>query len=227
VHVPESSGSAGQVFRFLDELTLNNFDSVTNNILQWFKVTPNSQTLYQITRSIVKRATGEQTWLLHGLAHLCKEMVKHLSGKVQVKDPKGRVTSGGLLFRDYLGDICREHLKGVAALTVAAGKHAAGIRRLRLIEFIGKLAKPKGGDMWTSDIIDKWVTALLDDNDEEKVATLCMLMTRAGPLCSKKKKKLLTHINRWSQEMSKVSARTTKPRVRVLLQVRNLNGFGC
>ncbi|KIL60500.1 hypothetical protein M378DRAFT_14149, partial [Amanita muscaria Koide BX008] len=218
VHVPESSGSAGQVFQLLDELTTKNFDLVTKNILQWFKVTPNSQILYKTTQSIVERATAVpagQSGQFDILVRLCKVMVNNLSGKINVKNPQ---RSGGLVFRDYLGDICRENLKGIGASTIVAGGHTAGFRRLRLIEFIGNLAKQKGVAMWTPDIIDKWVTALLDDNDEEQFATLCMLLTRPGPLCTEKKKKLRTHIKRWSQEMSKFAQRTSKPRVRVLLQ---------
>ncbi|KIL60496.1 hypothetical protein M378DRAFT_168101 [Amanita muscaria Koide BX008] len=218
VHVPESSGSAGHVFWFLDELATNNFDAVTNSILQWFKAMqpmPNSQILYQIAQSIVEKAIAEQHGQCDILVRLCKEMVKRLS---DVKDPKGKVTSGGFLFRDYLGDVCHENLKAVAALAVTAGDYTTGVRRLPIIEFIGKLAKPSV-KMWTLGIIDKWVTALLDANDEEKVATLCMLMERAGPLWhTSPKKKFRTHTNRWFQEMSNVAQRTSKPRVRILLQ---------
>ncbi|KIL56503.1 hypothetical protein M378DRAFT_113407 [Amanita muscaria Koide BX008] len=217
VRVPELSGPAGQVFRFLNELTTNNFDPVTDNILQWFKAMqpmPDSQILCQIAQSIVERAIAGQRGQVDNLVRLCKEMVKRLS---KVKGPKGKATSGGFLFRDYLGDICHENLKAVAALAVPAGKHTAGDRRLLLIEFIGELAKPSA-KMWTLGSIDKWVTALLDPNDEEKVATLCMLMARAGPLWHTSPKKFRTHISRWFQEMSNVAQRTSKPRVRTLLQ---------
>ncbi|KAM6502675.1 hypothetical protein JOM56_002652 [Amanita muscaria] len=189
---------------------------------------PNSQTLYQITRLIVERATAEQPRQYDILVRLCKEMGKRLSGKVQINGPKGKVTSGGQLFRDYLGDICREHLKGVAAPAVAAGEQVAGVRRQRLVEFIGELANSTCMVMWTPDTVDKWVTALLDINDEGKVKTLTMLMTRAGPLWdTSSQRKLCTRMNSWVERMSNVAQRTNKPQVRTLLQVRRLNGFGC
>jgi len=70
----------------------------------------------------------------------------------------------------------------------------------------------KAVDMWAPAIIDEWVAALLDTNDEEKVATLCMVMTRVGQLCTSR------DINGWLQSVKNAAQGTSKPRVRKLLQ---------
>ncbi|KIL62455.1 hypothetical protein M378DRAFT_759791 [Amanita muscaria Koide BX008] len=170
-----------------------------------------TQARHQITRVIVEKVT-EETRQSYACAQLCSMMIKD----------NGRVTANGLLFGKHLGEICQENLEAIAASVAAAGDHTARVRRLRLIEFIRVLAVWKTVDMWAPTIIDKWVTALLDANDEEKVVTLCMAMTRAGRICTSR-----DTMNSWLQRVTNVAQETSKPRVRKLLQVRYFNDLFC
>ncbi|KAM6502736.1 hypothetical protein JOM56_002713 [Amanita muscaria] len=242
-----SSASAREGLNLVEELTFSNFDLVSVEIMQWAN-TKDIQTLHQITRLIVEKAIEAPDNRQHIHNRLCKAMVKYTRTLHQMirsivekameephrfyvcaqlcntmtKDTGGRVTADGSLFGNHLGEICQENLEAIAASVEAAGDHTARVRRLRLIEFIRVLVVYKTVDMWGPTIIDKWVTALLDANDEEKVVTLCMAMTRAGRICTSR-----DTMNSWLQRVTIVAQETRKPRVRKLLQVRYLNDLFC
>ncbi|KIL54314.1 hypothetical protein M378DRAFT_174312, partial [Amanita muscaria Koide BX008] len=231
-----------RLIKFIGALVNNNVDLVSVEIRQWAN-TKDTQSLHQITWLIVEKAIKApqnpnpfdgDPFAHDPFARLCKAMVKHTQTlhqitrlivekamevphqfyacaqlcNMMIKDTNGKVSGNGL-FGEYLGEICQENLEAIAASVTAAGEHMARIRRLRLIDFIGALVN----GIWAPAIIDKWVTTLLDANDEEKVVTLCMAMTRAGRLCTSR-----STTNSWLQRVKNVAQETSKPRVRKLLQ---------
>ncbi|KAM6502653.1 hypothetical protein JOM56_002630 [Amanita muscaria] len=171
-----------------------------------------TQTLHQIPRVIVEKVM-EEPRRFDAYVQLCNMMVKYTNYS------KATVTADASSFGEYLGEICQENLETIAASVAAAGNHTARIRRLRLIHFIEALGPANAVGMWTPAITDKWMTALLEADDEEKVVTLCMLMARA---C----------VDRWSyhsddwgdsekgwfRRVTNVAQESSKPRVRKLLQ---------
>ncbi|KIL60462.1 hypothetical protein M378DRAFT_168063 [Amanita muscaria Koide BX008] len=227
--------SAREGINLVKELTHDNFDLVSVEIMQWVN-TKDIQMLHQITRLIVEKAieaTNASNDSTHPYVRLCKTMVKYTQTRHQIarlivekamamEDPRyyacaqlckmmidtnGNTIAGGSLFSEYLGEICQENLEAIAASVAAAGDHTARIRRLRLIDFIEML-----WSVGTPVDTEKWMTTLLDADDEEKVATLCMLMTRAGWACD------TFNMNGWFQRVKNIAQETSKPRVRKLLE---------
>ncbi|KAM6502669.1 hypothetical protein JOM56_002646 [Amanita muscaria] len=190
------STSQGRMVKFLDILTMDNFNVVSVKILQWVNDNNDSQTLYHVTRLIVEKAVNN-----HGQTdvciHLCKEMIKKVSGQVQgtiTKKSKSTVFTGISLFREYLGEVCQEKLEDVSASVTAAdtssdevnfdslqdGASLPEIRRRRLIRFISKASDLTSVIITSRAIIKKWIAALLDAENEEKLVTLSMLLDSAG-----------------------------------------------
>ncbi|KAM6502668.1 Armadillo-type fold [Amanita muscaria] len=224
------------IAKFLDELTMDNFDVVSVKILQWVNAN-DSQTLYHVTRLIVEKAVNNQGQT-DVCVHLCKKMVKRVSGKIRdtiTKNSKCSVIGGGPLFREHLGEVCQKKLEGVAVpITTALASSKTSldslpgttrqpeVRRLRLIRFIRQLSdltsKSEVSDVIISRaIVEKWIATLLDAKDAEKLVTLSMLLDNAGPRWDATKK-LETRMNSCFVEMTNIAQKTDNGRLRTLLQ---------
>ncbi|KIL60490.1 hypothetical protein M378DRAFT_918826 [Amanita muscaria Koide BX008] len=227
------------IAKFLDELTMDNFDVVSVKILQ--RVNANdSQILYHVTQLIVEKAVKK-----HGqtdvCVHLCKEMVKKVSGKIRdtiTKNLKWSVISGGPLFREHPGEVCQKELEGVTvSITTALARSSKTsldslpgttrhpeIRRIRLIRFIRQLsdltAESKVSEIITSRaIVEKWIATLLDAKDAEKLVTLSMLLDSAGPRWDASMKMMKARMNSCFVEMTHIAQTNDDARLRALLQV--------
>ncbi|KAM6502704.1 hypothetical protein JOM56_002681 [Amanita muscaria] len=210
--------SAREGINLVEELTHKNFGLVSVEIMQWVS-TKDIQTLHQITRLIVEKAieaTNASNDSTHPYVRLCKTMVKYTQTRHRIarlivekamamEDPRYYACAQLCKMMIDTNAQLQENLEAIAASVAAAGDHTARIRRLRLIDFIEML-----WSIGTPVDIEKWMTALLDADDEEKVATLCMLMTRAGWVCD------TFNMNGWFQRVKNIAQETSKPRVRKL-----------
>lgn len=105
----------------LNKLTMENFDSISGQILTWANKSEeenDGRTLRQVIKLIFEKATDEAHWS-EMYARLCRKMMDTLGDKVQdekVVDSKGAPVTGGSLFRKYLLNRCQEDFeKGWAA----------------------------------------------------------------------------------------------------------------
>ncbi|KIL56497.1 hypothetical protein M378DRAFT_172664 [Amanita muscaria Koide BX008] len=232
-HIPNRPGLTiqGLMAKFLDRLTMDNFDALSVKILGWVNAN-DSQALYHVTRLIVEKAVNN-----HGqtdvCVHLCKEMAKKVSGKIRdtiIKDTKSTVFNGVWLFRGYLGEVCQKILEGVGTSVTAADTCSDEInldslqdatlpevRRWRLIRFISKVSNLTSKIIMSPAIVKKWITTLFDAENEEKLVTLSMLLDSAGPHWDASGK-LKAFMNSHFVEMTIIAQRMHKARVRTLLQ---------
>lgn len=103
-----------KVKALLNKITLENFDSISNQILDWANKSENetdARILRQVIAVIFEKATDEATWS-ELYARLCRKILEQLSQnvKVAVKDDKGeeKVLAGGSVFRKFLLTRCQE-----------------------------------------------------------------------------------------------------------------------
>jgi translation initiation factor 4G len=123
-----------KVKALLNKLTLEKFDSISDQILAWADKSVNEtdgRILRQVIALIFEKATDEANWS-EMYARLCRKLMEMVSVNVKddtVKGPDGSSVAGGALFRKYLLNRCQEDyesgwkLKEVAA-AAAAGKAA-------------------------------------------------------------------------------------------------------
>lgn len=102
-----------KVKALLNKLTMENFDSISTQIMTWAnksKDETDGRTLRQVIRLVFEKATDEAHWS-EMYARLCRKMMEQLSPEIadeQVLDPKGGSVTGGTLFRKYLLNRCQE-----------------------------------------------------------------------------------------------------------------------
>ncbi|KAM6502666.1 Armadillo-type fold, partial [Amanita muscaria] len=217
------------IAKFLDELTMDHFDVVSFKILEWVNAN-DSETLYHVTRLIVEQAVKNpgQTDVC---VHLCKKMVKKVSDKVRdmiTKNSKCSVITGGPLFREHLGEVCQKELEGVTVSITATLARSSKtntssdslqslpeFRRRRLIRFVSEVS-----DLIITSpaIIEKWITTLLDAEDDEKLVTLSMLLDSVGPRWDASTKKLKALMKSCFVEMRNIAQKTDSARLRTPLQ---------
>lgn len=123
-----------KVKALLNKLTLEKFDSISDQILEWADKSINEtdgRILRQVIALIFEKATDEANWS-EMYARLCRKLMEKVSVNVKdetVKGPDGVPVAGGALFRKYLLNRCQEDYesgwkqKEVAA-AAAAGKAA-------------------------------------------------------------------------------------------------------
>ncbi|KAI6163435.1 armadillo-type protein [Pisolithus thermaeus] len=92
---------------------MENFDSVSDQIVAWANKSENEQdgrTLFQVTKVIFEKAIDEADWS-EICARLCQKIMETISPKVQddyIKTTEGKPIAGGQLFRKYLLSLCQE-----------------------------------------------------------------------------------------------------------------------
>ena len=102
-----------KVKALLNKLTMEKFDSISDQIIQWANRSENQKdgrTLIQVIRIVFEKATDEATWS-EMYARLCRKMMEQISSKVQdegIKSAEGKPIAGGQLFRKYLLNRCQE-----------------------------------------------------------------------------------------------------------------------
>ncbi|KDE02369.1 hypothetical protein MVLG_07071 [Microbotryum lychnidis-dioicae p1A1 Lamole] len=143
-----------KVKALLNKLTLERFESISNQILEWAdkSVTEtDGRILRQVIALIFEKATDEANWS-EMYARLCRKLMETVSMSIKdesVKSADGSFVVGGALFRKYLLNRCQEDyesgwkLKETAA-AAAAGKAADDNAKKDLNEQAEKEAKEKG-----------------------------------------------------------------------------------
>ncbi|OJA15320.1 hypothetical protein AZE42_12803 [Rhizopogon vesiculosus] len=102
-----------KVKALLNKLTMERFDSISDQIIQWANKSVNEKdgrTLIQVIRLVFEKATDEAAWS-EMYARLCRKMMEQISPDVQddgIKNPEGKPIAGGQLFRKYLLNRCQE-----------------------------------------------------------------------------------------------------------------------
>ncbi|TDL22991.1 hypothetical protein BD410DRAFT_769393 [Rickenella mellea] len=102
-----------KVRALLNKLTMEKFDSISNQLIQWANKSEkekDGRTLIQVIRLVFEKATDEATWS-EMYARLCRKMMEQISPNVQddgIRNADGNPIAGGLLFRKYLLNRCQE-----------------------------------------------------------------------------------------------------------------------
>jgi len=132
----------------LNKLTMEKFDSISDQIIEWANKSENEKdgrTLIQVIKLVFEKATDEATWS-EMYARLCRKMMEQISPKVQddgIKNAEGKPIAGGQLFRKYLLNRCQEDFeRGWVAKEAAA---AAAATKAMEDEAV-KAANEKKGD---------------------------------------------------------------------------------
>ncbi|GAA5899101.1 uncharacterized protein JCM6883_005110 [Sporobolomyces salmoneus] len=118
-----------KVKALLNKLTLERFDSISDQILEWANRSvdeSDGRILRQVIALIFEKATDEATWS-EMYARLCRKLMERVSTEVRdetVKAQDGTPVAGGALFRKYLLNRCQEDYengwKNKEAATAAA-----------------------------------------------------------------------------------------------------------
>lgn len=199
-----------EVKALLDELAIERFDSISDQIVQWMNKSKDA--LAQVIRLVLEKAT-ETAALSEMYARLCQKMMKRISPEVQddgYKDMEGKPIVGSQLFRKYLNNRCQQDFKrrwfNKAAINIVdetKGTEEAEVytdcsaaqdakrRCLHLIEFFGEVFKLQ---MLTERIMHNCVKELLSNvkyPEEEQVETLCQLLKTVGQLLDTTKVRVL------------------------------------
>jgi translation initiation factor 4G len=238
---------ARNVKTLLDELTMEKFDSISNQIIEWANKSEHEKdgsTLMQVIRLVFEKAKDEAAFS-EMYALLCRKMMERVSPSVQdetIRNADGQPIMGGVLFRKYLLNRCQEDFergwsaKGAAAALLAgrAGENkaveavlysqeyyaAAQAKRegLGLVRFIGELFKSQ---MLTERIMHECVKKLLSNvvnPEEEELETLCVLLKTAGQRLDSPKAR--NHMDIYFERMKEIARRSgITPRIQFILQV--------
>lgn len=151
-----------QVRSLLCKLTMENFESVSDEIISWTNKSENETdglTLVQITRLVFEKATDEATGG-EVCAHLCQKMMEQISPNFRnegIHDAEGKPIIGGFLFRKYFLNRCQEDFE---RRWVTKGSIAAAARTKVVKEAKGKAKENKEGDSKVSLYSDEYYTTL-------------------------------------------------------------------
>lgn len=120
-----------KVKALLNKLTLEKFDSISEQILTWANKSENEvdgRILRQVIALIFEKATDEANWS-EMYARLCRKLMEMVSTAVtdeSVKAADGTFVAGGALFRKYLLNRCQEDYEsGWKSKEIAAAAAAA------------------------------------------------------------------------------------------------------
>lgn len=143
-----------KVKALLNKLTLERFDSISDQILEWANRSideSDGRILRQVIALIFEKATDEATWS-EMYARLCRKLMERVSTEVRdetVKAQDGTPVAGGALFRKYLLNRCQEDYENgwknkEAAAAAAKSKEADDKAKQDANEAAKKEAAEKG-----------------------------------------------------------------------------------
>ncbi|CAE6418580.1 unnamed protein product [Rhizoctonia solani] len=121
-----------KVKALLNKLTMEKFDSISDQIIEWANKSEQEKdgsTLMQVIKLVFEKAKDEAAFS-EMYARLCRKMMERVSPNVQdetIKNSEGQPITGGMLFRKYLLNRCQEDFERgwsakEAALAAAALK---------------------------------------------------------------------------------------------------------
>ncbi|OAX34391.1 ARM repeat-containing protein [Rhizopogon vinicolor AM-OR11-026] len=187
-----------KVKALLSRLTMETFDSVSDQIIQWANKSVNENdghTLVQVIQLVFEKATETAGSEIYAL--LCRKMMERISPEVQdhrIKNAEGKSIVGGLFFMKHLLNRCQvvfERGWSTEVTTDEKGPEEAELysdeyypkkakrQGLGLIKFMGELFKLQ---MLTERVMHECVKKLLGNLDEEEIETLCQLLKTVGQL---------------------------------------------
>jgi translation initiation factor 4G len=231
-----------KVMALLNKLTMERFDSISDQIIQWANKSVNERdgrTLIQVVRLTFKKAVDEAAWS-EIYARLCRKMMEQISPDVQddgIKNQDGKPIAGGLLFRKYLLNRCQEDFERVWVTKEAihavheknteetgpysdeyyAAQKARG-QALGLIGFLCELFKLR---MLNERIMHDCMQKLLgsiENPEEEQIEGLCQLLKTAGQLLDTPKAS--AHMDIYFTRIKKLSKSVSiSARMQLMLQV--------
>ena len=236
-----------KVRALLNELTMEKFDTISDQIIEWVdksEAEKDGRTLTRVVKLVFESATTG-AMLSEMCARLCRKMMEMISPNVQcdgIRNADGEPITGGQLFRRYLLNRCQEDFERGwaakdAAASVATVKKAAEAsgevelyldeyytaqkarrRGLGLIQFIGELYKVQ---MLTERIMHECIKKLLgnvDNPKEEEIESLCRLLRTVGKLLDNLKAH--AHMDIYFTRMKELgNCNSVSPRIQFMLQV--------
>ncbi|KAJ2913532.1 hypothetical protein MD484_g6881, partial [Candolleomyces efflorescens] len=231
-----------QVKALLDELTLGNFDSASDKLIaRANKSEPDARSMIQVIRLLLEKAMDEPA-KSEIYARLCSKMYKRL-GPNGIRNAEGKRTDGGQLFREYLLQRCRASFdqghagmgpgtaNAVASTTSEHGTENAskldphrdpavqGAKFQNLVNFMSELFRV---GLLTESIIHESVKKCLgqcdlENPEEEKLESLCILLTNVGALLDTPKARL--QMDDYFSQIREVAHRLDlSPRMQFMLQ---------
>ena len=132
----------------LNKLTTEKFALISDQIIAWANLSENEtdgRTLIQVIRLVFEKATDEAT-RSEMYARLCRKMMEQISINFQngcIRNPEGKLITGGQLFRKYLLYRCQEEFErrwvakeatAAAAVTKALEDEAAKATNAKIKE---------------------------------------------------------------------------------------------
>ncbi|KAI8324654.1 ARM repeat-containing protein, partial [Martensiomyces pterosporus] len=182
-----------QIRSLLNKLTLDNFDTVSDELLKWGDRSADEtdgRILRHLIMLVFQKATDEPTWASM-YARLCHKLMSQTSSKVEdhnLRTKEGSYLAGGYLVRKYLLTKCQEDFERGWKVEMPEDLEseeyydAMKIKRrgLGLVKFIGELFLL---DMLTERIMHECVKRLLsnvDTPEEEETESLAKLITTVG-----------------------------------------------
>lgn len=238
-----------KVKSLLNKMTLENFETITDQILEISKQSKeekDGRTLRQIIQLTFDKAVDEAHWS-NMYARFCGKMLSKADSDIYdegIVDNKGDLVRGGALFRKYLLKRCQDEFEqgwSDKLPTNADGSPldpelmsdeyyaAMGAKRrgLGLIRFIGELYFLR---MLTEKIIQKCMQRLLktDLPSEEVIESICQLMTTVGKQLESSSPQSKSLVNDYFEQMLKIQQTPELPsRLRfMLMDVRDLRNSG-
>jgi len=231
--------SVAPVTALLDELTMEKFDSISDQIIEWAnksETETDGRTLIHIVRLVYEKATNEAVQP-EIYARLCRKMVERISSNIKddgIRSTDGRHITGGQLFRKYLLNRCQEDskrawaVKNPTAAEVPGGvefyldanraAQRAKQQGLGLIQFIGELYKLQ---MLTERVMHEYIKKLLgniNNPKEEEIAALCRLLKNVGKLLDSPKSR--AHMNIYFTKLGEIGRNSNvTPHLQAMLRV--------
>jgi translation initiation factor 4G len=96
-HIADIEVVSWNVRYLLNKLTMEKFDSISDQIIEWVNKSENGRTLIQVIHLVVEKAIDEATWP-EMYARLCRKMMEQISNEVQddgIRNPEGKPIAGG------------------------------------------------------------------------------------------------------------------------------------
>ncbi|KAJ1767600.1 hypothetical protein LPJ74_005277 [Coemansia sp. RSA 1843] len=177
----------------LNKLTVDNFEPVSDELLEWGNKSAkesDGRIIRHLIMLIFEKATDEAVWA-QMYARLCYKIICKISNNVMdstLPPREGKTLVGGFLVRKYLLSKCQEEFESgwrvEMPLDMESAEYyeAAKIKRrgLGLVRFIGELYLL---EILTPRIIQECIKRLLasyENPEEEETESLCKLLTTVG-----------------------------------------------
>ncbi|KAF9784685.1 armadillo-type protein [Thelephora terrestris] len=235
-----------KVTALLNKLTMTNFDSISDQIIEWAnesETESDGRTLVHVIRLVYERAIDEARWSeMH--ARLCRKMMKTISPEVQddgIRHADGKPIAGGQLFRKYLLNRCQEDFERGwakkdaaasaakasedAAVNLKAAKTSAEAELYSDEYYAAQKAKRQGlglvqfiGELYKFTNADGACHARMVENPEEdEIESLCRLLATVGRLLDNSKAQ--AHMDIYFTRMKELSkSNSVVPRMQFMLQ---------